>query len=71
MNKKLKNLSYLLLAAGVALPLVLSPMKPPSKAPSGGPSAEAQTLTASAPGMAGTRPLVSERLPLTRFLARL
>ena len=53
MNKKLKNLSYLLLAAGVALPLVLSPMKPPSKAPSGGPSAEAQTLTASAPGMDG------------------
>jgi fumarate reductase flavoprotein subunit len=51
--KALKAIPYLLLAAGTAIPMVFSPMKPPSKAPSGGPSAEAQTLTGAAQGMDG------------------
>lgn len=48
-----RTLPYLLLAAGTALPLVLSPVKPPSKAPSSGPSAQAVTVEGTAKGMDG------------------
>ena len=54
MNMKgMKAVPYLLLVAGTAISMALAPLKPASKAPSGGPSAEAVTMEGSAKGMDG------------------